>query len=599
MRLLILLHIGSLQADEQCVNSDGVARCDADCNNALLKCQTDCGDDFNCVSACNRELVKCKDSCPCRAVDCLNGCPCANIYCSTFIVDIDGFGTVKGQEDEVHNEVVKFLGVPYAEVPQRFAASVMKKSLGEEIFDATRFGDGCIGSTLANWRSEDCLNVNVYLPKSYLLDPTQKLPVLINIHGGGFLTGSNRDGNLQPEQLVHENEMIVVQVNYRLAHFGFWYSGELDSNGNDGNWGLLDQQLALKWVSKYISSFNGDPEQVTITGCSAGGQSVILHTLLEDSWPLFKRAIAYSGPIGVPFYTREEAERIYTKVAKCLQCKSAGDLECLRGKTATQLADCTWSLRAIGTEDGPANISLRNRKVTQLAEMYGPVIGSKLLAGDINALIKSGQVKPNVELIINFASDEGEDFIESIFYPLGSESGVIPDRVNRVPRQTIERIFRFLYDKGDNTTVISDQLINEYSQCIENGASRENDECGDEAARWITDYMWACIGRDALNNYQESANIYYIEHSTPWPLEMTINPNGNRRQCHEKSCHCVSEYWLFGRYHRNDKISDDKELQYGVNFRRQNANFIKYGTKPDGLKLGIISTLLKKIRKIL
>ena len=155
MRLLILLHIGSLQADEQCVNSDGVARCDVDCNNALLKCQTDCCDDFNCVSACNRELVKCKDSCPCRAVDCLNGCPCANIYCSTFIVDIDGFGTVKGQEDEVHNEVVKFLGVPYAEVSQRFAASVMKKSLGEEIFDATRFGDGCIGSTLANWRSED------------------------------------------------------------------------------------------------------------------------------------------------------------------------------------------------------------------------------------------------------------------------------------------------------------------------------------------------------------------------------------------------------------------------------------------------------------
>ena len=90
------------------------------------------------------------------------------------------------------------------------------------VFNATEFGDGCIGSKIGGWRSEDCLNLNIYLPKSYLLEDDSTKPVLVNIHGGGFLTGSNRDGNLQPEQLVHENEMIVVQVNYRL--------GELESN---------------------------------------------------------------------------------------------------------------------------------------------------------------------------------------------------------------------------------------------------------------------------------------------------------------------------------------------------------------------------------
>ena len=80
-----------------------------------------------------------------------------------------------------------------------------------------------------------------------------------------------------------------MKVNYRLAHLGFWYSGQVDGNGHDGNWGLLDQQLALQWVSEHISNFGGDPESITLSGCSAGGQSVILHTLLEGSWSLLGR----------------------------------------------------------------------------------------------------------------------------------------------------------------------------------------------------------------------------------------------------------------------------------------------------------------------
>ena len=76
-----------------------------------------------------------------------------------------------------------------------------------------------------------------------------------------------------------------------LAHLGFWYSGEVDEDGNDGNWGLLDQQMALKWVNKNIYSFGGDADRVTLSGCSAGGQSVILHTLMEDSWPNFNQVL--------------------------------------------------------------------------------------------------------------------------------------------------------------------------------------------------------------------------------------------------------------------------------------------------------------------
>ena len=86
--------------------------------------------------------------------------------------------------------------------------------------------------------------------------------------------------------------------------------------------------------------------------------------------------------------------------------------------------------------------------------------------------------------------------------------------------------------------------------------------------------MWACIVRDALNGYSGPAKIYYLEHATPWPAEMKINPDGNRRQCHEKTCHCVSEYWLFGRYNYNDAITDINELDYGKGFRKRNADFV-------------------------
>lgn len=185
---------------------------------------------------------------------------------------------------------------------------------------------------------------------------------------------------------------------------------------------------------------------------------------MEDSWPYFKRALAYSGPVGVPFYTRDEALKIYNKAARCLRCKSAADLSCLRQKSLDELNECTWSLRAIATNDGPANISLKNRKVTQLAEMYGPIIGTKVLKEDIYQLIKSGSVKPDVELVINYASDEGEDFIESIFYPFGSEDQKVQNRVSRVPRKLMQKLFQTLYDR-DNTTVTSDKLINQYSNC--------------------------------------------------------------------------------------------------------------------------------------
>ena len=76
-----------------------------------------------------------------------------------------------------------------------------------------------------------------------------------------------------------------------------------------------------------------------------------------------------------------------------------------------------------------------------------------------------------------------------------------------------------------------------------------------------------------------------LEIDTPWPAEMPISSNSNRRQCHEKSCHCVSEYWLFGRYERDNKITSQVERDFGKQFRLNNAQFVKNGQLP--VELGV------------
>ena len=179
--------------------------------------------------------------------------------------------------------------------------------------DGSKAGLNCKGQ---QGESEDCLNLNIYLPEAALNDPKELFPVVLNIHGGAFFAGSNDDELLQGEYFAQEQNIILIQANYRLAAFGFWYLEDADENGYQTNWGLLDQRLAMEWTQKYIAGFGGDPNRVTITGCSAGGQSVIMHTTLEESWPYFQQASSFSGPLGrFPIN-----DTVYSYTSVCIIC---------------------------------------------------------------------------------------------------------------------------------------------------------------------------------------------------------------------------------------------------------------------------------------
>ena len=141
------------------------------------------------------------------------------------------------------------------------------------VFDATTPGSPCPQQvnqfSAPPPFSEDCLFLNVTTPVHS--DGDDGLPVWIFIHGGALVTGTG--AAFDPSILVSTHKIIVVTINYRLGALGWLANPALDGNGTAGNYGLMDQQLAFKWVRDNIEHFGGNPNRVTIGGESAGGLS--------------------------------------------------------------------------------------------------------------------------------------------------------------------------------------------------------------------------------------------------------------------------------------------------------------------------------------
>jgi para-nitrobenzyl esterase len=194
-----------------------------------------------------------------------------------------------------------FKGIPYAEPPigkLRFLPPV-KKAPWEGMLDATEYGpSACQGySRLEEYmgkiepESEDCLFLNVWTPG---IDD-KKRPVMFWIHGGGFTTGGGGMAEYNGSKLAKHGDVVIVTINYRLGALGFLYIPGVTVNA-----GMFDQILALKWVKDNIEKFGGDPDNVTIFGQSAGGDSVLTLPAMPAAKGLFRRIIAQSAPYIYP-----------------------------------------------------------------------------------------------------------------------------------------------------------------------------------------------------------------------------------------------------------------------------------------------------------
>ena len=255
-------------------------------------------------------------------------------------------GSIEGR---MEGEMRVFKGIPYA-LPPTGQARWRPPSPAPQwagIKKTTEFGPVCFQppsppASIYAWipapMSEDCLTLNIWAPTG-----ARKAPVFFWIHGGALVSGSGSDALYDGTRLA-EQGILVVSINYRLGVFGWLAHPELSQEsalGISGNYGLLDQIEALKWVQRNIGAFGGDPSNVTIAGESAGGLSVMYLLAAPAARGLFSKAIAESAyMISTPELKQKSfgapsAEESGVRLAAALH---APNVEALRAMDAATLA---------------------------------------------------------------------------------------------------------------------------------------------------------------------------------------------------------------------------------------------------------------------
>jgi para-nitrobenzyl esterase len=254
--------------------------------------------------------------------------------------------TVSGGElrgSLTYDGVAVFKNIPFAEPPVgklRWSEPVPAKAW-TGVRDATVFGPACPQTGHLNaFSSEDCLQLNIWTPTWPMKSPA---PVMLWFHGGGNVAGSAIEPLFDGENFARLG-VVLVSANYRLGVFGFFAHPELTAESPhhaSGNYGLLDQVLALRWVHDNIAKLGGDPENVTIFGESAGSMDVNTLMTTPLSKGLFQRVIAESGAItGGPMTelpVLSEAEKRGEELAAKLNIPSDGALAKLRAVPAADL----------------------------------------------------------------------------------------------------------------------------------------------------------------------------------------------------------------------------------------------------------------------
>ncbi|WP_433252651.1 carboxylesterase/lipase family protein [Actinomadura nitritigenes] len=379
-----------------------------------------------------------------------------------------------------------FLGVPYAAPPtgERRFRPPQPAAPWPGVRAATKEGALCPQVGLG---SEDCLVLNVYTPPEA---ESKDLPVMVYLPGGAYVTGWG--SGYDPTPLVTKGKVIVVTVNYRLGPLGFMALPALaGESGTTGDYGLLDQQAALRWVRDNVGAFGGDARNITLFGESAGGNSVCMQLLSPGAAGLFQKAISQSGActaLGpVPAAT---AYATSTDLARKLGCTDTATMPaCLRGKPASALSVSATEL--LGSF-GPSPLS------------WVPVIDGHVIKEPTLTALAAGHYN-KVPLISGSNKDEGRLFT-ALNYHL--------TRFRHATADDLKAEVRFR--AGD---AAAQQVLDAYPAAAADNA--------DEAVSSVTtDALFACAA--LATNKNAAANpgqkVYAYEFADPTPPLADFDP---------------------------------------------------------------------------
>lgn len=220
-------------------------------------------------------------------------------------------GWVRGYEENFDDgKVFRFVKIPFAKPPIGELRFRPPQPIGE--WEKVQGISGAKSPSCPQWyfpfpgfnssqTEEDCLYLNIYVPGK--ISTARNLSVMVWIHGGGFIFGAANQ--YKPQPMVLKGDVIVVTINYRLGLLGFF---TMHDPLLSGNYGIMDQIEALRWIHNNIASFGGNPNSVTIFGESAGGMAVSLLTLIPSNEGLFQRAISQSGVVSTVAVAKKEWE---------------------------------------------------------------------------------------------------------------------------------------------------------------------------------------------------------------------------------------------------------------------------------------------------
>lgn len=299
-----------------------------------------------------------------------------------------------------------FLGIPFAAPPVGTLRwrPAQPPAAWTGVRDASQAGAAC-AQPLSPYGpqsgSEDCLYLNVWVPPGTAADAS--LPVLVWLHGGAFIAGSG--GDFDASALAAAGPMIVVTVNYRLGALGFLAHpalGRETRDGASGNYGLTDQQAALRWVQHNIAAFGGDAGRVALAGQSAGGLSVLSQLASPRAAGLFQRAIVQSGTYRLAWASLRDAERAGRNLADTLGCR-------------VRVADC---LRAVPVDTLLA-AQIGSGSTADVALSWGPNAGAGVLPEQPLSRFADGRFN-RVPVLIGTAHDEGRLFTAMEFDEQGA-----------------------------------------------------------------------------------------------------------------------------------------------------------------------------------
>lgn len=327
-------------------------------------------------------------------------------------------GAVRGVWD---GSAAVFRGIPYAEAPSGpllFARPVSREPW-DGVFDASGFGPtplrGDTGVTIipeVSVPGEDTLSVNVWTPT---LDREAGLPVVVWIHGGGFISGSPASPWYDGRAFARDG-VVLVTISYRLGFIGFgWVEDGVQNRG------VLDWICALEWVQEHIRAFGGDPGRVTIAGQSAGGGAVLTLLGVPKAAGLFRGAYALSAAIADP--SVEEARRRSRALARLAGVQS--DAAGLSSLSEARIIELQRSV----TRPAPSHLLHDLHELLRDGLMIGPVADGEIVPGDALTAVSRGS-SSHAPLVLGTAAGE----LVSMFGAAGPAGAV-----EHLPRRALLR----------------------------------------------------------------------------------------------------------------------------------------------------------------